>query len=140
MRLMLIAGLCLAAAACSRSDENQVRQDTRSAGRDLADAAHQVQTDPSVRRAGADARQAAHDAATALRKSAADAEVKGGQALIDAGVKTKRAAANAQGARTVDGLQVLVAQGALSLELWIGRAAPREIMARAARAQERMPD
>ncbi len=50
------------------------------------------------------------------------------------------AAATAKGARTVDGLQVLVAQGALSLELWIGRAAPREIMARAARAQERMLD
>ena len=46
------------------------------------------------------------------------------------------AAASAQGARTVDGLQVLVAQGALSLELWTSREAPREIMARAVRAQE----
>jgi shikimate dehydrogenase len=46
------------------------------------------------------------------------------------------AAANARGARTVDGLQVLVAQGALSLELWTGRDAPRELMDNAARAED----
>ncbi len=48
------------------------------------------------------------------------------------------AAAAAHGARTVDGLDVLVAQGALSLELWTGRPAPVEIMRRAAR-EERPP-
>jgi len=45
-------------------------------------------------------------------------------------------AASAQGARTVDGLEVLVAQGALSFELWTGRSAPREVMAAAARAKD----
>jgi shikimate dehydrogenase len=50
------------------------------------------------------------------------------------------AAAVARGARTIDGLQVLVAQGALSFELWTGREAPRELMARAARAEEPAPD
>jgi shikimate dehydrogenase len=45
------------------------------------------------------------------------------------------AAAQAHGARTVDGLEVLVAQGALSFELWTGRAAPIELMARAAREE-----
>jgi shikimate dehydrogenase len=43
-------------------------------------------------------------------------------------------AAKERGARTVDGLEVLVCQGALSLELWTGRTAPREIMRRAAEA------
>jgi shikimate dehydrogenase len=43
------------------------------------------------------------------------------------------AAAQAHGARTVDGLDVLVAQGALSLELWTGRTAPLELMHTAAR-------
>jgi shikimate dehydrogenase len=43
------------------------------------------------------------------------------------------AAAQAAGARTVDGLEVLVAQGALSFELWTGRAAPREAMRTGAR-------
>jgi shikimate dehydrogenase len=43
------------------------------------------------------------------------------------------AAAEAHGARTTDGLEILVAQGALSLELWTGRAAPREVMLGAAR-------
>jgi shikimate dehydrogenase len=44
------------------------------------------------------------------------------------------AAAAAAGAKTVDGLEVLVRQGALSLEIWTGRAAPLETMRAAARA------
>jgi shikimate dehydrogenase len=43
------------------------------------------------------------------------------------------AAAATRGARTVDGLEILVAQGALSLELWTGREVPRDIMREAAR-------
>ena len=42
------------------------------------------------------------------------------------------AAAQARGAVTVGGLEVLVAQGALSFEHWTGRAAPREAMRRGA--------
>jgi shikimate dehydrogenase len=42
-------------------------------------------------------------------------------------------AARERGVPTLDGLEVLVAQGALSLELWTGRAAPIEVMRRAAR-------
>jgi len=44
------------------------------------------------------------------------------------------AAAQAQGARTLDGLEMLVAQGALSFELWTGREAPLDAMREAARA------
>jgi shikimate dehydrogenase len=46
------------------------------------------------------------------------------------------AAASAQGVPTVDGLEVLVAQGALSFELWTGRKAPIDVMRRAARAED----
>ena len=46
------------------------------------------------------------------------------------------AAAAAHGARTVDGLEVLVEQGALSFELWTGRAAPLEVMRGGAREQD----
>ena len=42
--------------------------------------------------------------------------------------------AQAAGARTVDGVEVLVCQGALSFARWTGRAAPVEAMRRAARA------
>ncbi len=44
------------------------------------------------------------------------------------------ACAREQGVPTLDGLELLVAQGALSLELWTGRPAPIAIMRRAARA------
>jgi shikimate dehydrogenase len=45
------------------------------------------------------------------------------------------AAARAARARTVDGLEVLLAQGALSFELWTGREAPREAMRAGARGE-----
>ncbi|HEY1854788.1 MAG TPA: shikimate dehydrogenase, partial [Solirubrobacterales bacterium] len=43
------------------------------------------------------------------------------------------AAAAARGATTVDGLEILVQQGALSLEIWTGRKAPLAVMRAAAR-------
>ncbi len=42
------------------------------------------------------------------------------------------AAAKTHGAATVDGLEVLVAQGALSFELWTGRQPPLDVMRKAA--------
>jgi len=49
------------------------------------------------------------------------------------GVTPLLAAAREHGARTVDGLEVLVAQGALSFELWTGRRPPLDVMRRAVR-------
>jgi shikimate dehydrogenase len=49
------------------------------------------------------------------------------------------AAARRHGLRTLDGLEVLVAQGALSFELWTGRPAPLEVMRRAARREDAAP-
>ncbi|HEV7584649.1 MAG TPA: shikimate dehydrogenase [Solirubrobacteraceae bacterium] len=45
------------------------------------------------------------------------------------------AAARAHGVPTIDGLDVLVAQGALSFELWTARKPPIDVMRRAARKQ-----
>ena len=42
-------------------------------------------------------------------------------------------AARARGVETVDGLEVLVHQGALSFERWTGRPAPLAVMRQAAR-------
>jgi len=94
MRLILIAGLCLAGAACSPSDEDRARQDARDAGHNVDAAAHSVATDPAIQRAGDDLKQAGHDTAVAVRHGAADAEVKTGQAMIDAGEKAKHAASD----------------------------------------------
>jgi shikimate dehydrogenase len=45
------------------------------------------------------------------------------------------ATALAQGVRTLDGLEILLAQGALSFELWTGREAPLHAMRQAARGE-----
>ena len=63
-------------------------------------------------------------------------EVGPGQTLIDLPypeTATARAAA-AAGARVIDGLDVLVAQGAASFELWTSHSAPVDVMRRAVRS------
>jgi shikimate dehydrogenase len=63
-------------------------------------------------------------------------ELRERQTLIDLpypATATGRAAA-ARGARVVDGLDVLVAQGAASFELWTGMSAPVEVMQAAVRS------
>jgi len=49
------------------------------------------------------------------------------------------AAARAHGARTLDGLEILLAQGALSFQLWTGLEPPLELMRRAALEQDGAP-
>jgi shikimate dehydrogenase len=64
------------------------------------------------------------------------AEVVGGQTLVDLPyplTATARAAEQA-GARVLDGLDVLVAQGAASFEIWTGLPAPVEVMRAAVRS------
>ena len=46
---------------------------------------------------------------------------------------TLLAAARSRGAGVIDGLEILVAQGAASFERWTGRPAPRDVMRQAAR-------
>jgi shikimate dehydrogenase len=59
--------------------------------------------------------------------------VKAGQTLVDLPYPDSATAAAARqaGARVFDGLEVLVAQGAASFELWTGMSAPIEVMRRA---------
>lgn len=60
-------------------------------------------------------------------------ELRPGQTLVDLPYpdSATAAAAGASGARVLDGLEVLVAQGAASFELWTGVPAPVEVMRRA---------
>jgi shikimate dehydrogenase len=48
-------------------------------------------------------------------------------------------AARRHGARTLDGLEILIAQGALSFEMWTGKKAPLDVMRRAVRAEDHSP-
>jgi shikimate dehydrogenase len=69
-------------------------------------------------------------------------ELGAGQTLIDLpypGSATADAA-RASGARVLDGLEVLVAQGAASFELWTGVPAPVEVMRRAVGLTRAEPD
>jgi shikimate dehydrogenase len=43
--------------------------------------------------------------------------------------------AEQRGCRCVDGLEILVRQGARSFEIWTGRSAPLDVMRRAARSE-----
>lgn len=74
--LILVAGLCLAAAACSKSDADRIGRDTKAAGQDIGAEARKVGQDPAIRDAGANLKDAGHDAAVALRHDAAVADVK----------------------------------------------------------------
>ena len=60
-------------------------------------------------------------------------ELEPGQTLVDLPYPETAtgAAARAAGARVIDGLEVLVAQGAAAFELWTGTPAPVEVMRRA---------
>ena len=63
-------------------------------------------------------------------------QVARGQTLVDLPYpgSATAAAARATGARVLDGLEVLVAQGAASFELWTGEPAPVEVMRAAVRS------
>jgi shikimate 5-dehydrogenase len=63
-------------------------------------------------------------------------ELQPGQTLVDLPYPRSATAdaASAAGARVVDGLDVLVAQGAASFELWTGVSAPVDVMRAAVRS------
>jgi shikimate dehydrogenase len=71
--------------------------------------------------------------ATPVRDSTVVSGLGRGQTLVDLPYPDSATAAQARadGARVVDGLEVLVAQGAASFELWTGVSAPVEVMRRA---------
>lgn len=74
------------------------------------------------------------EALEALRLTGVDAPPTVADLVYGAGPTPVEAWAGRAGSRVVDGLEVLVRQGALSLEGWTGRPAPLDVMRRAARS------
>jgi len=88
--------------------------------------------------AGADIATDGQEVPEALNQLALTLDLVGGYAyVVDLvyrdGLTPLLLAARERGVPALDGLEVLVAQGALSLELWTGHPAPVEVMRRAAR-------
>ena len=79
-----------------------------------------------------------HDPAATFKELPVNADDIGGYACVvdlvyrDGGTELLRQAER-RGCRCVDGLEILVRQGARSFQIWTGRAAPLDVMRRAAR-------
>jgi shikimate dehydrogenase len=84
------------------------------------------------------------DPASTFKELPLTADVLGEYAVVvdlvyrDGGTELLRAARR-RGCRVVDGLEVLVHQGALSFEIWTGVRAPVDVMRRAARREHELP-
>jgi shikimate dehydrogenase len=85
-----------------------------------------------------------HDPASTFKELPVTADVLGEYAVVvdlvyrDGETELLRAARR-RGCRVVDGLEVLVHQGASSFEIWTGARAPLDIMRRAARREPQLP-
>jgi shikimate dehydrogenase len=84
-----------------------------------------------------------HDPAGTFKELPVSADVLGEYAVVvdlvyrDGGTELLRAARR-RGCRVVDGLEVLVHQGALSFEIWTGARAPLDVMRRAASSEHEL--
>jgi shikimate dehydrogenase len=85
-----------------------------------------------------------HDAAETFKEIPVKADDLGEYACVvdlvyrDGGTELLRQAEQ-RGCRCVDGLEILVRQGARSLRIWTGRVAPLDVMRRAARSEHQPP-
>jgi len=105
MRLFVLAAVAVAAfaaAACSPSDQAEVKADVQEAADQVKDAARSVANDPDIKEAGQALKNVAADAGASVKDAAAEVKAASRDAAADAKVatqeaadKTKRAAAAA---------------------------------------------
>jgi hypothetical protein len=69
IRSTLAAGLCLAAAACSKSDASKLRHDVTAVGHDVAVDVRKAPDTPQAKQAGAEVKDAAHKADVAVTEA-----------------------------------------------------------------------
>ena len=93
-----LAGLCLAAAACSKPTQEKTAQDLKAVGSDTADAAKTVANAPAAKSLGSDLEQGAEEAAEKTREAAGKAGEKLKAGAKAAGDKTGDALSAAQNA------------------------------------------
>jgi hypothetical protein len=83
MRPLLIAALCLAAAACTRDDTSRLSHDVKAVGQDVAVATKHATEDPAVRHAGDELKSAGEHADKALESAAEKAKSSVHEATAD---------------------------------------------------------
>jgi hypothetical protein len=91
MRIGVAIAVLLVSAACSRSDDTQLKQDVRGVGHDLRSAANSIGADSAIKGAGAETRRTAEDAAVALKHTAADTKALAESAADDAKADAQQA-------------------------------------------------
>ena len=70
MRGMLLIGLCLALAGCSKPEAHKLGHDVRTVGADISADIHGAARNPDLKAAGQDLKDAGHDTAQAARQAA----------------------------------------------------------------------
>lgn len=70
MRKLLLIGLCLALAACSKPEAHKLSHDVRTVGADISADISGAEQNPDLKAAGQDLKAAGHDTAQAARQAA----------------------------------------------------------------------
>ena len=94
MRFILIAALCLAAAACSKSDSSKLSHDVEVVGHDIAADTKKAADDPAIKQAGAELKGAGEKADAAVESAAEKAKVETAKATDQARAKVHEATAD----------------------------------------------
>ncbi len=98
--LAAVAVVALGTAACSQSDQAEVKADVQDAADQVKDAAQSVANDPDIQEAGQALKDVAADAGASVKDAAAEVKAAGQDAAAEAKIATQEAADKTKRAAT----------------------------------------